>query len=190
MMITKEEFLEKEEFYAGEINAGKVFVYPTDTIYGIGCNATNAKAVVKIREIKQKDEKPFSVIVPSKDWILENCVVSDFGREYLDKLPGKFTLILKLKKNVNIAKKELVGEVDTIGVRMPDNWFAEFLSRHGLVFVTTSVNISGEKPIAQVSELNEEIAGGVDYFIDDGLLDSRPSTLIDLSKEKVKIVTR
>lgn len=189
-IIKKEEFLEKENFYLNEVKNGRIFIYPTDTIYGIGCDATNAKAVGKVREIKQRDEKPFSIIVPGKKWIAENCVVGEGSREHLDKLPGKFTLIFKLKDNVAIAKNELIGESDTIGVRIPDNWFAEFLTRHDLIFVTTSVNLSGEKPIICVGELASEIYEKVDYVIDDGLLGSSPSALINLSKDKVEVTDR
>jgi L-threonylcarbamoyladenylate synthase len=190
MIITKKHFLEKEDFYFEEIKKGKIFIYPTDTIYGIGCDATNAGAIQKIRRIKQRDEKPFSIIVPGKEWILKNCVVKREFEDYLKKLPGKFTLILELNGNAKIAKKELVGEFETIGIRIPDSWFAEFLSKKNLTFVTTSVNISGEKPISKVAELKKEISDKVDYVIDDGVLEGNPSTLINLSKEKVEIVER
>jgi len=124
VIITKAEFLEREEFYANEIKAGKIFVYPTDTIYGIGCDATNAAAVNRIREIKHRNSKPYSIIVPSKEWVKENCIVPEFEKEHLNGLPGKFTLIFKMKNEIRVARKELVGNFDTIGARIPDNWFA------------------------------------------------------------------
>ena len=189
-ILTKEEFLDKEEFYHKEIEKGKIFVYPTDTIYGLGCDAIQPKAIKRIREIKQRDEKPFSIIVPDKKWIFEHCVIKKDHEKYLEKLPGKFTLIIKLKNKANIAKKELIGDFETIGVRIPDNWFAEFLTRQKLVFVTTSVNLSGQKPIKNISELNAEIADKVDYAIDCGELNGKPSTLIDLTKEEVEIIKR
>jgi L-threonylcarbamoyladenylate synthase len=189
-VITKKEFLEKEEFYIGEIKKGKIFVYPTDTIYGIGCDASNAKSVKKIREIKKRDSKPFSLIVPGKEWIIDNCFVPEKFSGELEKLPGKYTLILKLKDDMEVAKKELVGDFDTIGVRIPGNWFAEFLGRNGLVFVTTSVNISGEEAIKKVGGLKEEISEKVDYVIDYGVLDGSASVLVDLSGEEVREIKR
>lgn len=189
-IITKEQFLAREDFYLGEIKKGKIFIYPTDTIYGIGCDATNGGAIKKIREIKQRDARPFSVIVPSKNWIMKNCEVHEKFIGELGKLPGKFTLILSLKNKKVLAQKELVGEMNTLGVRMPLHWFAEFLSRHDLVFVTTSVNISGQNPLHHVNEISEEIEDKVNYIIDDGKLLGHPSTLIDLSKEEKTVTKR
>lgn len=188
MILTKKQFLEEEDFYVDEIKKGKIFIYPTDTIYGIGCDASNGEAIKKIREIKKREGRPFSVIVPSKKWILENCEVNE--EKYVDRLPGKYTLILRLKKKTDLAKEELVGGADTLGVRIPKHWFSEVLSRYKLIFVTTSLNISGEKPITCVSELSEDILNQIDYAIDDGVLDGHPSSLIDMTKEKVEIIER
>ena len=186
--INKEEFLEEEKFYLEEIKNGKIFIYPTDTIYGIGCDATNSKSVEKIREIKKRDVKPFSIIVPNEKWILDKCFVSEKHLGFLGKLPGKFTFILKLKENADVTKKSLVGDLSSIGIRIPDNWFAEFLTKNGIVFVTTSVNISGGKPLTDVKELKKEIFNKVDYIIDSGVLDNKPSQVIDLSKDEVEIL--
>ena len=91
-MIIKFEKLKnkKPEFFLD-----KIFIYPTDTIYGIGCDAENEFLVDKISEIKKRDIKPFSVIAPSVEWILENCETT---KEEIEKfLPGAYTLILKKK---------------------------------------------------------------------------------------------
>ena len=77
-----------------EIKAGKIFIYPTDTLYGIGCNAEDKEAVEKIREIKGRDNKPFSVIAPSFKWIEDNLIIDCNLKEYL---PGAYTIILKKK---------------------------------------------------------------------------------------------
>ena len=178
-IITKKEIEDKKEFYFSEIKKGKIFVYPTDTIYGIGCDALNDKAVLRIRKIKNREEKPFSIIAPSKEWIVKNCFVDEIGRKWLDKLPGAYTLILKLQ-NKNAVAKEVNDNSGTLGVRIPANWFAEFISSVGAVFVTTSVNLSGEKPINSLHDLKGEIKKFVDYFVDYGELKNPPSTVVNL----------
>ena len=89
--------LEKQEII-DSITEGKIFIYPTDTIYGIGCNAQDAEAVSEIRSIKSRAQNPFSVIAPSVEWIKENCVVEKEAEAWLKKLPGPYTLIFKLKR--------------------------------------------------------------------------------------------
>ena len=78
-----------------QIKQGKLFIYPTDTIYGIGCDATNKTAVAKIKKLKARDkDKPLSIIAPSKAWIKEKCIVDTDLDKYL---PGPYTLLLEKK---------------------------------------------------------------------------------------------
>jgi len=120
------------------IEAGKIFIYPTDTIYGIGCNALNEEAVNKIREIKNRDkEKPLSIIAPSIEWISENFIIT--LAEISKYLPGPYTLLLK-KKDPNFMN--YISNNDRIGIRVPDSKFTEKIQESGFPFVTTSVNIS------------------------------------------------
>jgi L-threonylcarbamoyladenylate synthase len=188
-IITKEEFLENKEFYLNEMHAGKIFIYPTDTIYGIGCDATNKSAVLKVREIKHRDEKPFSVIAPSKDWIKKNCHVEYHGEKWIAKLPGAYTLILELRNWEAVDSKTNCG-LDNLGVRIPDNWFSAIIGEFGKPFVTTSVNLSGEKPMASVEDCNPSIADKVDYIIDDGVLAGKPSTIVKLLHGDEEIIKR
>lgn len=183
--ITKKEMFENLDFYLDEIKAGKIFVYPTDTIYGIGCDAMNVEAIMKIRDIKARDDKPMSVIVPSIDWINENCSVADEFKDELNVLPGKYTFILKLENNEAIAKVELIGELDGLGCRMPDNWFSSVVSKLGKPFVTTSVNVTGEDHLINPEELKAGIESKIDYLIDDGVLENSPSSIISLVNGKV-----
>ena len=75
-VLSKEEFEnQKDVIRTSLIENSPVFIYPTDTIYGIGCNALSKEAVEKIRSIKQRKTNPFSVIAPSKEWIDENFVI-------------------------------------------------------------------------------------------------------------------
>jgi L-threonylcarbamoyladenylate synthase len=160
------------------ILAGKIFIYPTDTIYGIGCDATNIKAVNKIKEIKQRDAgKPLSIIAPSIEWIKENLIVDCDLEKYL---PGPYTIILK-KKNSKFLSH--VSSTDSLGVRIPNHEFTKMIQKAGLPFITTSVNLSGESFITKISDISPEILEGVDQVIDYGELNGNPSTLIINGKE-------
>jgi L-threonylcarbamoyladenylate synthase len=161
-----------------EVLAGKIFIYPTDTVYGLGCDATNRKAVEKIREIKARDkDKPLSIIAPSIKWIKDNLIIDCELGKYL---PGPYTIILK-KKNPSFLSH--VSSAETIGVRIPDSKFCDRIRKAGIPFITTSVNLSGEKPANLISEISEEIINAVDYVIDEGELSGKSSILIIKGKE-------
>lgn len=179
-LVNKEEFAGKREEIIAAIRAGKILIYPTDTIYGIGCDATNPSAVRKVREIKKRPEhNPMSVIAPSTNWILENCMVED-GR-VLEQLPGPFTIIFPLKNKQAVAQEVNLRD-DSLGVRIPAHWFTEVVQEVGVPFVTTSVNFAGEKYMQRLSDVPEEILNAVDYVIYEGEKKNVPSTKINLVK--------
>lgn len=163
-----------------QIKQGKIFIYPTDTIYGIGCDATNIKAVNKIKQIKQRDkDKPLSIIAPSIEWIKQNCIIPK--ELNINKyLPGPYTLILKKQKPSFLNH---VSNTDSLGIRIPDNNFTKQIQESKLPFITTSVNLSGEKPITSIKQLKSNIKNKVDIIIDEGELNGKPSTLIINGKE-------
>ena len=166
--------------------SGKIFIYPTDTIYGIGCDATNTKLVRKIRELKKRENKPFSVIVPSKKWIIDNCILTGEARAWIKNLPGPYTLVLKMKKKCvsdEVAKEK-------IGVRIPDNEFTKKVRAFGRPFVTTSVNVSGEPSLKNPDKLKTSISKGVDYLVDAGTIRGKPSTVVDLSSGSAAILRK
>lgn len=185
--LSKEEFLMQKMPLQDEIRKGAVFVYPTDTIYGIGCNAENEEAVQKIRELKSRPEAPFSVIAPSKQWIREHCVVTGEAEEWLEKLPGPYTLVLRLKRKA-VAHGVAPGK-ETLGVRMPDNWFLDAVMDLGLPVVTTSVNKSGEQYMTSLDDLDDEMKYGISFAVDVGARTGRPSKIVDLS-DNIKIIER
>jgi L-threonylcarbamoyladenylate synthase len=168
------------ESHKGEIieaiRAGKIFIYPTDTIYGIGCDANNVEAVKKIRELKQRDERPFSVIAPSKAWILESCQAA---AEDLDKyLPGPYTLFLRRKDASTAA--EANRNDDTLGVRILAHWFTALVAEAGVPFVTTSVNVSGTPHMEKLEDVPEAMLAGVDYVVYEGEKEGSPSEKVSL----------
>jgi len=164
-----------------EILKGKVFIYPTDTIYGLGCDATNVEAVNRIKKIKGRDkDKPLSVIAPSLEWIKDNLIIEE-GLNLDKYLPGAYTLILK-KKNFDFLKH--ISSNDSIGVRIPLHEVTGEIQKAGVPFITTSVNLSGEPFLVKLEELKPEIKKGVDYIIESKTeLSGKPSTLIINGKE-------
>ncbi|MGV8142654.1 MAG: L-threonylcarbamoyladenylate synthase [Candidatus Pacearchaeota archaeon] len=184
MKIINKEQIEKG--FVKEILAGKIFVYPTDTIYGLGCDATNNKAVEKIRKIKDRELKPFSIIAPSKEWIEKNCFVPAHAKEWLSLLPGPYTLLLKIKNKKIVANSVIFGE--TIGVRIPNHPITKLIQSAGVPFITTSVNISGQPHINSITQIPLEISEQVDFIIDEGVLNNKPSTVVDLTSKEEKII--
>lgn len=182
LTYTKAEFELKSEIILNRVKTGQVFLHPTDTIYGIGCDATNEEAVKKIRAIKERFKLPFSVMVPSKTWIRDNCEINDRAIEWLKKLPGPYTLILKLK-NKGAIVKQVNNNLDTVGVRIPDHWIHKLSQKIDRPIVTTSANIVGNDFMTSLENLDISIRDRVDFTVYEGEKQGRPSTIIDLTKD-------
>jgi tRNA threonylcarbamoyl adenosine modification protein (Sua5/YciO/YrdC/YwlC family) len=184
-IVSKNEFEVNLHNFIKRIVEGQIFVYGTDTIYGIGCDATNSSAVERIRTIKSRQTNPFSVIAPSKEWIVENCQQTS----ELNKLPGPYTLIVKLKNKECIAEQVNSGK-DTLGVRIPNHWFSAVVQEIGLPIVTTSVNKTGEPFMTAIEELDPALSHLIDFAIDEGKINGKPSTIIDVTQTKNKVIKR
>lgn len=169
------------------IIGGSVFIHPTDTIYGIGCNAQNSKAVKNVRQLKGRTTNPFSVIAPSYDWIKKNCIVAKEAEEWLEKLPGPYTLILKLKNSC--VAKEVSQGLKTLGIRIPNHWIRKLVAEAEVPVVTTSVNMANEDYMTSLEDLDPAIKSGIDFALYEGKKEGKPSRIIDLT-EKVRIIER
>lgn len=183
----KDALKSKREHIIEEIRKGKLFIYPTDTVYGIGCNAEIAESVKRIAEAKGRDkDKPMSVIAPSKDWIAQNAKATPENMAFASTLlPGPYTVIMKAKP---CAPKPAVAKEGTIAMRIPADEFTKIVMESGVPFITTSANLSGSKIINEISELPEEIKSTVDYAIDAGRIDGHSSRIFDLTKKEIKIL--
>ncbi|MFH1316520.1 MAG: L-threonylcarbamoyladenylate synthase [Candidatus Woesearchaeota archaeon] len=189
-VITKEEFNLRKEELIDKIRHGSIFIYPTDTIYGLGCNALNAESVKKIREIKGRPKTPFSVIAPSKEWIIENTKCKDKTEsQWINKLPGPYTLICKLKSK-EIVSKEVNPGLDSIGIRIPDHWIKDVSRIAKIPIVTTSANKVDKDFMTSLDDLDPEIRGDVEFIIYEGEKKGRPSKIVFLDKKSVKIKER
>jgi len=186
-ILNFEEFnLEKQAILDDIIN-GAVFIHPTDTIYGIGCNAELSSAVKKVRKIKTRASSPFSVIAPSLEWIRKNCIVSKDGEEWLGKLPGPYTLILKLKGSCVV--KEVNPGLKSLGIRIPNHWIRNVAAEAGVPIITTSVNKSNEDYMTSLEDLDPAIKGSIGFTLYEGKKEGRPSKIIDLTQE-ARIIER
>ena len=188
-IITKGELEDQKKQYVEAIQGGAVFIYPTDTIYGLGCDATNEAAVARLRGLKKKPEGPMSVIAPSKQWVKESCYIDNNEIEWLAKLPGPCTLIMRLR-NPEAVSGNVNDNGNTLGIRIPDNWFSQLVAELGIPIISTSVNITGGSFMTEMEDLNSSIKESVDFIIYEGKLAGTPSKIVDLTKKEVKIIER
>lgn len=171
------------------IKKGGIVVFPTDTVYGIGCNPYNANAVEKIYEIKSREKiKSLPVLAYSLDTVKEIARIDTFTEKIINKYwPGPLTLILeltdkKLKKSLNLDNK--------IAVRIPDSECTlKLLEKCGLL-VGTSANISGSSPSTDPKECLKNITN-YDVFLNGGTITSKgESTIIEIENEEIKIIRK
>ncbi len=188
-VFTKDDFLKDLEGHADNMRYGAIFIYPTDTLYGIGCDARQNSLVQRLRRIKNSYDQPMSIIAPSKDWIQENLVVKPEHEAWLKKLPGPYTLIFERKIKDCVADD--VNKFNkTLGVRIPKNWFAKVVETLDFPIITTSINLHGQKPCTSLAEISLNIKTMVDFAIDEGVIKGNPSTLVDLTKSPPEIIKR
>lgn len=184
-ILTKTEVQMRLDEIMSKIKSGALFIHPTDTIYGLGCNALDEKAVAKIRKIKERQDTPFSIWVPSLSWIEKNCVLNKEAKEALTKLPGAYTIILPLKEKKAVAK-QVHPQTEAIGIRFPDHWFSLVVEKLAFPIVTTSANRFGQPFMTSLDNLDEEIKINVDFAVYEGEKKSHPSKIIDVTTGKVK----
>ncbi len=187
--LSKEELETEKEFFFNKIKQGCLFIHPTDTIYGIGCNAVDHDAVHKARAAKERYTSPFSVIAPSKEWIRQNCEVDEKAEKWLAKLPGPYTLILKLKNKDAVAPNVNMDR-DTLGIRIPEHWFAKVVEELKIPVITTSANVTNDNFMTSEENLNPNIASKMDFIVYEGEKHGRPSKIVDLTKEEIKVKER
>jgi len=172
---------------AKAINDGATVVFPTDTVYGLGCNPYNHEAVLSLYEIKKrKKTKPFPVIGYAKKELEKIAEFNPLEEKIAKKFwPGPITLILKVKDKEIQKSLELEGK---IAVRVPDNQCVLALLKECKLLVGTSANISGTAPFNDPKECSKNL-NGYDLFIDGGIISSQgESTIVEIKNNDVKIL--
>ena len=185
--------MEREVALAVEVlRKGGIILYPTDTVWGIGCDATNVEAVEKVYRLKRSEDKHSMLVL---------CRDADMVVRYVDKAPGiafevmemsTSPLTLILPGATGLAQS-LIPEEKTLGVRVPEHDFCQMLLRKfGRPIVSTSANISGEATPKSVKEISREIIEGVDFMVNprfQGRPTGKPSSIIAFSeKGEVKVI--
>jgi len=169
---------------------GQVIVYPTDTLYGLGADIFNDSAVNKVFEIKKREKNlPLSVAVANIKELEKIAFIDDKSRCLIKTfLPGKLTIVLKKK---NIVSNLVTGGQDKVAIRIPENKIAlDLLTNFGPI-TATSANIHDKKPPVNISDINIHLKlSDITVYIDDGKLDGKPSTIIDMTEKPFKIIRK
>jgi len=168
------------------LRRGGVVVYPTGTVYGLGCDIHQKKAVERIYQIRRlKKDHPLSFMCPDLSKIARYAHVDDFAYRIMKRLvPGPYTFVLQATREV---PKLLVRKQKTVGIRVPDDTVAlALLNELGSPIVSTSAMIDGEV-LNDPYELHARFPH-VDAFVDGGWGGIEPSTIIDLSGDEAVVL--
>ena len=165
------------------LEEGGVIVYPTDTIYGFGCDATNEHAIKKINLIKRR-QTPISVMAPSgtniQNWL---NVEKKHKNRILKKVFSSDTYIVPIKNN--IVSKLILGDDRSLGIRKPNHQFCTQLSaRYPNPITTTSVNRTGEPSFKDPKLIYQKFKGEIDLIIEDGTLNNKGSKVYKYDRGK------
>ena len=172
---------------ATTIKNGGLVVFPTDTVYGLGCDPRNAKAVEAIFLIKKrKKSKQLPVLGYSKEEVSKIAVFDEMSSKIVDRLwPGQVTLVLKLKDD---EIKKAMNQDDKIAVRVPSHPCALALLKECKLIVGTSANFSGLPAFSDSKKVQENFSG-YDVFLDGGtILNSTSSTIVEVKDGILKIL--
>ncbi len=175
------------------IAAGGIILYPTDTVWGIGCDASNPDAVAKIFALKQREESKSMIVLVNSDGMLQRVFkqIPDVAWDILEFAEKPTTLVLDAPQQV---AKNLVADDNTLGVRVVKEPFCfRLMERMKKPLVSTSANISGQPTPQSFKEISPEIVNGVDYVVNlhrekEG---GKPSSIIRLGLDsQVKIIRK
>ena len=175
---------------AETVLASGVILYPTDTIYGLGCDAFNAKAIDRIFRIKRRAEaKPTLLLVRNREMLRELVEeITPVARLLMKRFwPGPLTLVFRAQAKINPM---ISAGTPTVGIRIPDNAFClKLIEACGKPLVSTSANISDRPAVRDMKSLIRNFGDKVDLFIDAGrLATSRPSTVVDVSGGEIIVI--
>lgn len=174
------------------IKSGGIILYPTETVWGIGCDATNPEAVAKIYALKQREESKSMIVLMNGEKMMYNVFkdIPEVAWQILDLSEKPTTLILDNPRNI---APNLISD-KTLGIRIIKEPFAyKLLERMKKPLVSTSANISGKPTPMNFKEISQEILKGVDYVVNlpNEKMTGKPSAIIKLTSDsQVKIIRK
>ncbi|MBQ9242158.1 MAG: threonylcarbamoyl-AMP synthase [Proteobacteria bacterium] len=169
------------------IREGGLVVYPTDTIYGLGCDMMQKKSVERVYQMKGKDRKhPLSFICPDLKNIARYAVVSNIAYRLMKRiLPGAYTIILPASREV---PRLMISKSVTVGIRVPDHPVTRMLAETlDNPIITTSVPSPENVQFSDPEEIARRLPF-LDAIIDCGLIAPEPSTVIDMTEDVPRLV--
>ena len=170
------------------LKSGGIIIYPTDTVYGMGCDLFNKKGIERIYEIQRRDRKqPLSFVCADLKDISHYARVSDDAYKIMKRLlPGPYTFILEASRMV---PKIILPKRQTTGIRIPDNRICQALvAEMGSPIISTSVKDGEGELLSDPRIIEEHFGKRVDMIIDGGILVATPSSVVSLLAEGVEVI--
>ena len=168
------------------LKSGGIILYPTDTVWGLGCDATNAAAVAKIFALKNREDSKSLIVLLDTENKLQSYIseVPDIAYDLIEYTEKPLTIIYSGAKNL---AKNLINQDGSVGIRIPKHDFCQqLIQRFRKPIVSTSANISGEPTPTNFSEMSQAIIDGVDYVVDleqESTEKKQPSTIMKLEAD-------
>lgn len=174
------------------LKAGGLILYPTDTVWGIGCDASNPNAVEKVFKLKQRQDSKALICLVADDRMLKKYVkrIPDAAYSIIDIADKPTTIIYDEPQNL---APNLISEDNAIAIRIPDDEFCfQLLRRFNGAIVSTSANISGFPTPKSFKEISQEVLKGVDYVVNlhHEKICNKPSSIIKLKNNGIVKIIR
>lgn len=170
------------------LREGGIIIYPTDTVYGLGCDLSNKKGIEKIYEMKRRNRKqPLSFVCSDLKHISEYAIVTDYAYKTMKRLlPGAYTFILEASR---LVPKIILPKRSTTGIRVPDNEICLALVKElGRPIISTSVKTEQGETLGNPADIKEHFGRLVDLIIDGGTIMPQPSSVISLVDDNIEII--
>lgn len=167
---------------------GGVIIYPTDTVYGLGCDLSNKKGIEKIYEIKKRNKKqPLSFVCADLKHISQYAQVTDYAYRTMKRLlPGPYTFILEASR---LVPKIILPKRQTTGIRVPDNNICLALIKElNSPIISTSVKNSNGDDLGNPYEIEKCFGKIVDLIIDGGVINPEPSSVISIVDDNIEVI--